>query len=164
MSSSTTESSTSSSSLSSPLLNQGRGRLSSKRHTGLNCLASLSSSPSSKSVKSSQSNYYTISDKGIPSSRWGSYLCIIESLTNTDRSSGGLVSGRSKEMTGPEKPEKLIVMKCQRLKLDRTFEEIEIELPSVIYNRFTNQNSKSKSNNNFCEMSLSRKIKNIFNR
>ena len=74
------------------------------------------------------------------------------------------MSGRSKEMTGPEKPEKLIVMKCQRLKLDRTFEEIEIELPSVIYNRFTNQNSKSKSNNHFCEMSLSRKIKNIFNR
>ena len=61
--------------------------------------------------------------------------------------------------------EKLIVMKCQRLKPDKTFEEIEIELPVEIFNKMVTNNNKNKdpSRGEASEpMSLSRKIRNIF--
>ena len=61
--------------------------------------------------------------------------------------------------------EKLIVMKCQRLKPDKTFEEIEIELPVEIFNKMVTNNNKNKdpSRDETSEpMSLSRKIRNIF--
>ena len=61
--------------------------------------------------------------------------------------------------------EKTIVMKCQRLKPDKTFEEIEIEVPVEIFNKMVTNNNKKESRNNGennCELSLSRKLRNIF--
>ena len=61
--------------------------------------------------------------------------------------------------------EKTIVMKCQRLKPDKTFEEIEIEVPVEIFNKMVTNNNKKvsrSSGENNCELSLSRKLRNIF--
>ena len=61
--------------------------------------------------------------------------------------------------------EKTIVMKCQRLKPDKTFEEIEIEVPVEIFNKMVTNNNKKESRSdgeNNCELSLSRKLRNIF--
>ena len=54
----------------------------------------------------------------------------------------------------------MIVMKCQRLRPDKTFEEIEIELPVDIFNRVVQPNTKhSKLDNN---KTITQKIRNIF--
>ena len=67
-------------------------------------------------------------------------------------------SKKGKEKT--EKEEKMIVMKCQRLRPDKTFEEIEIELPVDIFNRVVQPNTKhNKIDNN---KTLTQKIRNIF--
>ena len=61
-----------------------------------------------------------------------------------------------------EKDEKTIVMKCQRLRPDKTFEEIEIELPLDIFNRVVQTNSKHNIEDP--NRTLTQKIKNIFKR
>ena len=67
-------------------------------------------------------------------------------------------SKKGKEKT--EKDEKMIVMKCQRLRPDKTFEEIEIELPVDIFNRVVRPHSKdNKLDNN---KTITQKIRNIF--
>ena len=77
----------------------------------------------------------------------------------TYRSDRVFSSGKKgKEKT--EKEEKMIVMKCQRLRPDKTFEEIEIELPVEIFNRVVQPNTKqNKLDNN---KSITQKIRNIF--
>ena len=56
---------------------------------------------------------------------------LISSCRSDHRAFGSSKKGREKT----EKEEKMIVMKCQRLRPDKTFEEIEIELPVDIFNR-----------------------------
>ena len=85
-------------------------------------------------------------------------------LCSTTRG-GSSGSGHKKCKEKVVEKEKMILMKCQRLKPDKTYEEIEIELPVDIFNRMVNQNNKSKdssSHNNNANLSLSRKLRNIF--
>ena len=60
-----------------------------------------------------------------------------------------------------EKDEKMIVMKCQRLRPDKTFEEIEIELPLDIFNRVVQTNSKHNKLDDH-NRTITQKIKNMF--
>ena len=79
-------------------------------------------------------------------------------VISCSRSDRGFSSKKGKEKT--EKDEKMIVMKCQRLRADKTFEEIEIELPVDIFNRVVQPNSKqNKLDNN---KTITQKIRNIF--
>ena len=57
----------------------------------------------------------------------------------------------------------MIVMKCQRLRADKTYEEIEIEVPVDIFNKMVTHTNKSKDpprENN--DLSMTRKLRNIF--
>ena len=79
--------------------------------------------------------------------------------------SGETKSRKCKDKSGPgsEKGEKMIVMKCQRLRADKTYEEIEIEVPVDIFNKMVTHNNKSKDpprDNN--DLSMTRKLRNIF--
>ena len=54
-------------------------------------------------------------------------------------------------------------MKCQRLRPDKTFEEIEIELPVEIFNRVVQSNSKHNLLDD-PNRTITQRIKNIFKR
>jgi len=62
-----------------------------------------------------------------------------------------------------DKGEKMMIMKCQTLTADKTYEEIEIEVPVLIFNRISRHSGKegnrkvTKEDNTF-----SKRIKNIF--
>ena len=73
--------------------------------------------------------------------------------------SGRAHSKKLKEKS--EKDEKMIVMKCQRLRPDKTFEEIEIELPLDIFNRVVQTNSKHNKLDDH-NRTITQKIKNMF--
>ena len=55
----------------------------------------------------------------------------------------------------------MIVMKCQRLRPDKTFEEIEIELPLDIFNRVVQTNSKHNKLDDH-NRTITQKIKDMF--
>ena len=81
---------------------------------------------------------------------------LISSCRSDHRAFGSSKKGREKT----EKEEKMIVMKCQRLRPDKTFEEIEIELPVDIFNRVVQPNTKHNKLDN--HKTITQKIRNIF--
>ena len=58
--------------------------------------------------------------------------------------------------------EELITVKCQTLGPGRAVEEVDIQLPVDIFNRMLDQNGNSDPLKQDRDLSLSRKIRNIF--
>ena len=58
--------------------------------------------------------------------------------------------------------EKLITVKCQTLGPGRAVKEVDIQLPVDIFNRMLDQNGNSDPLKRDLDLSLSRKIRNIF--
>ena len=107
-------------------------------------LGSAASGPASRSASLSSK---TRSSTSIPSiSSYGSSLSKTPKSGRRSLSSNG-VNGKGKEnASAANNGENMITIKCQRLTADKTYEEIEVEVPAPIYETIQFYNADSPAN------------------
>eukprot|EP00096_Caligus_rogercresseyi_P012638 TRINITY_DN5359_c0_g1_i1.p1 TRINITY_DN5359_c0_g1~~TRINITY_DN5359_c0_g1_i1.p1 ORF type:complete len:362 (-),score=89.95 TRINITY_DN5359_c0_g1_i1:721-1806(-) len=98
----------------------------------------------------------------------------IPSVGSTSSTASNLTCGMSSVLTGNKtprssrkasanKPEKVVTLKCQRMTADKTFEEVEIEVPAPIYETIQLYNENGSHTPRRSEKkSIGYKIKNLF--
>eukprot|EP00092_Neocalanus_flemingeri_P036946 GFUD01040221.1.p1 GENE.GFUD01040221.1~~GFUD01040221.1.p1 ORF type:complete len:169 (-),score=51.82 GFUD01040221.1:53-559(-) len=139
----------SSSALSSPLLGQSkRAHMRDSSDRMLGCLSYPSSSPSS-SFSPSSSQILKSPISSFPNQSSDSAVTSNLQLPHPPRKC-------------KDKGEKMMVMKCQRLTAEKTYEEIDIEVPVLIFNRMVKQNGTTNTGEEEMEKTFSKRIKDIF--
>ena len=78
---------------------------------------------------------------------------------NTTRS-GRASEARTETGTG----ERMVSIKCQRLRPDKTYEEVEIEVPEAVYNTMSNKPSGANTGERGRIAGLGRQIKCLFSK
>ena len=118
-----------------------------RRDSSLFSSRSKTGSLSSVSVKSKSS---TLSSTRSDSS-------MISISTKTPR-----IRRRGETCRDPEKGERMVTIRCERLTSEREYEQVEIEIPLSVYNNMQAQSNPLSNRNSAQRMSLVNRLRNLF--
>jgi len=111
--------------------------------------STLSSTRSDTSMTSVSSNSESSSTSSLSSSPSPKIVINTTRTPKTDR------KAKSGDKDNKGEDEQLVSIKCQRLRPDKTYEEVEIQVPLAVYNTMNSQNSDSQDK---CQQQSDKKI------